>query len=292
LVRLDSSATEASRRRVAIAERVAAAYVAHTEPRAILLTGSVAEGISDRFSDIDLIAYSDELPSASRRAAARGNVGATDARSLSHVETDSFLDVFVIQGVECQVGCLTVAGWQRDMASVLENHTPATNVEKAIIGLLAGTALHGSDLIGQWQSRAAIYPEALAQATVAHYLRFFPLWREPQWWNERDATIFHHQLLVETSVNLLGVLAGLNHLYFSSFQFKRLRRFVGRMRFAPERFADRLDGLFALGPVEAGAALERLVTETVALAEAYMPEVDTAAVRRQLGSRRRGDVAG
>jgi hypothetical protein len=111
-------------------------------------------------------------------------------------------------------------------------------------------------------------------------LRFFPLWLVGERWRTRDATIFYHQMLIETSLNLLAVLAGLNHLYFSSFQFKWLHRFVGKMRLAPECLADRLDGVFALDPVDAGIAMERLVDETVSLVEAHMPAVNTAQARR------------
>jgi len=39
----------------ALAERVAAAYLAQTAPRAVLLTGSAADGRIDRYSDLDLI---------------------------------------------------------------------------------------------------------------------------------------------------------------------------------------------------------------------------------------------
>jgi hypothetical protein len=54
---------EASRYLYGLAEQVAAACIAHTQPQAILLTGSVAVGESDFHSDIDLITYLNELPS-------------------------------------------------------------------------------------------------------------------------------------------------------------------------------------------------------------------------------------
>jgi hypothetical protein len=279
--------TDASRHLVALATRVAAAYVAEAKPRAILLTGSAAEGVSDSFSDLDLIAYYDRLPAPDHLAAARASVQATAIRTSSTHETESFLEEYPLQGVECQVAHLTVAAWERDMASVLEDFEPGTHVEKAITGLLDGVALHGGDLIKQWQARAASYPEGLARATVEHHLRFFPLWLVGERWRTRDATIFYYQMLVETSLNLLAVLAGLNHLYFSSFQFKRLHRFVGKMRLAPERLADRLEGVFAVDPVDAGIAMERLVAETITLVEAHMPAVDTAAARRHLEMRHR-----
>jgi hypothetical protein len=86
---------------------------------------------------------------------------------------------------------------------------------------------------------------------------------------------------------LLAVLAGLNRLYFSSFQFKGLHRFVGKMHLVPDRLAERLDRVFTLDPVDAGIAMERLVEETVTLVEAHMPMVDTAPSSRRLGLRHR-----
>lgn len=279
--------TEASRYLVALATRVAAGYVAEAGPRAILLTGSAAQGVSDTFSDLDLIAYYDRLPSSDQLAAARESIEATAIRASSDHETESFLEEYLLQGVACQVAHLMIATWERDMTSVLEHFEPATHVEKALSGLLDGVALHGGDLIQQWQARAGVYPEGLARATVEHHLRFFPLWLVGERWRTRDATIFYYQMLVETSLTLLGVLAALNQLYFSSFQFKRLHRFVDTMHLAPDRFAERLDGVFALDPVEAGIVVERLVDETISLVEAHMPTVDTAAARRHLGVRPR-----
>lgn len=40
----------------ALAERLSRAYVAHCAPRAVLLTGSVGEGLADAFPDLDVIA--------------------------------------------------------------------------------------------------------------------------------------------------------------------------------------------------------------------------------------------
>ncbi len=65
---------EASRYLQRLARRVAAAYVAHAKPRAILLTGSAAAGESDSYSDVDLIAYYDARPNDAQRAAAREHV--------------------------------------------------------------------------------------------------------------------------------------------------------------------------------------------------------------------------
>lgn len=277
--------TNESRYLIELAKRIAAAHVVHTEPCAILLTGSAAAGLSDDYSDLDLIIYHERLPVADQLTSARATLQATNIQVSSEHEPDSTIEEYVLRGVECQIGHLTIATWERDMGSVLEDFEPATPVEKAIMGLMDGIALHGGNLIAKWQDRAASYPEELARATVEHHLRFFPLWYVGERWRTRDATTFYYQMLVEVSLNLLGVLAGLNRRYFSTFQFKRLHRFAGMLTIAPDRFAERLDGVFALDAVAAGLAIEGLVSETLALVEARMPEVDTAPARRYLGMR-------
>src|SRR5829696_7117206 len=186
----EESVTEASRHLVALAGRVAAEYADQTGPRAILLTGSAAKGVSDYFSDLDLIAYYARLPSPDQLAAARASIHATNIRASPVQESDSTIEEYVLQDVECQVAHLTIAAWERDMASVLEEFEPATLVEKALSGLLDGVALHGSDLIEGWRASAATYPEELARAAVEHHLRFFPLWRVAERRRTRDATIF------------------------------------------------------------------------------------------------------
>lgn len=277
--------TEASRILVELARGMSATYIVQTHPRAVLLTGSAATGTSDAFSDLDLILYYEHPPAPEQLAAVRATLQMSDARVTLDPETGSGIEEYVHQGVECQVAHLAIATWERDMRAVLEECEPATLVEKAIIGLMDGIALHGSEVITGWQERAVVYPEELARATVEHYLRFFPLWLVAERWRTRDATIFYYQMLVEVSLNLLGVLAGLDRRYYSSFQFKRLHHFARSLPLSPDRFADRLDDIFTRDPAAAGIAMERLVEETIMLIEAHMPEVDTTAARRNLGKR-------
>jgi len=60
-----------------LAGRLAAGYVAQTSPRAVLLVGSTAAGFADAYSDIDLIAYYDDLPSQEQLDSARLLIKAT-----------------------------------------------------------------------------------------------------------------------------------------------------------------------------------------------------------------------
>jgi hypothetical protein len=59
---------------LALADRLAAAYVAHTRPSAILLVRPIAAGLTDAYSDVDLIGSHDEPPSQKQLDAVRQQV--------------------------------------------------------------------------------------------------------------------------------------------------------------------------------------------------------------------------
>ena len=277
---------EASQYLRKLADKVADACLAHAYPRAILLTGSVAEGQSDEHSDIDLITYFDELPSPDQIKAIRQDMGCTDFQELGRDE-ESFGEDYYFNGVQCQVVYTTIRGWEQEMNSVLEQFDTSTPIQKAMEGLLRGIPLYGAELIEQWKKRATSYPAGLAKAMVKANLNFFPIWKVQEWVAARDMTLCIYETLVESSYHILGILAGLNRLYFSPFRFKRQHQFIGRLQIAPHNLAERLENLFKLEYDSAVAELERLVQETVPLVEAHMPEIDTSRVRRDLGKRRK-----
>jgi hypothetical protein len=272
---ISRSATPESAYLRELAQRIASAYHEAASPVAALLTGSAAEGESDRYSDLDLILYHDVLPAADALRAARDRCGACDFRLLGQGSEREFAEIYTVDGVECQVAHTTIAAWEDDMASVLQRLEVESPAQKALSGLLDGMPLYGSELIGRWRARAAVYPDALARAMLTHYLRFFPIWYVADRLATRDATLWLYQTYVESALNILGVLAGMNRLYYSTFQFKRMRAFIGKMRLAPNHLADRLERVFSAERSEAIADLEALAGETVALVRAHMPEIET-----------------
>lgn len=102
----------------------------------------------------------------------------------------------------------------------------------------------------------------------------------------RDATLWHYQILTESAYNLVAILAGLNRLYFTTFQFKKTRRFLDQMQLKPENFDTRLQELFHLDSAAAAASLEALVGDVIALVEREMPGVDVSSAKKRLGQHR------
>ena len=274
--------TEASRHLQALARRNAQVYCALSTTQAIILTGSAAEGSSDTLSDIDMIMYYDTLPSEEVLLMACKQNKGEERRLFGELEQGACLEIYKVQGVECQFAHTTVAAWERDIATVLEQLDVTSPLQKALAGTLDAIPLYGETLVRMWQARIAAYPDALAQAMVKHYLTIVPVWGIQQRLKSRDATLWHYQLLVEASLGILGILAALNHLYFSTFQFKRMHHFIGQMKIAPENLAARLEGLFHTDATLAAMRLEELVQEVADIVEQHMSDIDLTSLRKSI----------
>ncbi|WP_017318489.1 hypothetical protein [Mastigocladopsis repens] len=262
------------------------AYIANPKTKAAMVAGSVAEGLCDEYSDCDMSIYYDELPSEQELQVARQqNQGSERLWILGDRSDGGFAESYMVNGVECQFGHVTIAQWEKDISTVLEQFDIRSPMVKAMSGTLVGISLYGETLIQQWKAKVANYPDALAQTMVEHYLKFFAIWGMQEKLAKRDTTLWYYQILVESAQNLLGVLSGLNHLYYSTFQFKRMSRFIEQMEIAPENLASRLEGLFHTEAHIAVNQLEALVRETVELVEIHMPQVDTSSAKRRLGWR-------
>lgn len=249
------------------------------------ITGSAAEGLSDQHSDLDMTVYydGDELPSEADLARVRERLGASDLIwTLGDRAEGDIAQSFRIDGVECQIGHITVAKWESDMAETLAGRDPGGPQHKAMSGTLASIAVFGEPRLRDWQARLRDYPQSLREAMARHHLQFFALWGVVDRLETRDAELWMRQTLVDSSFKILGTLAGVNRRYFTSFQFKRTRAFVDGLEMAPADLGARLEELWRRPFREAAESLQQLVREVTDLVEKELPGVDTRACRRAL----------
>lgn len=278
---------------LALVKRTVKAYIANPKTKAVMVTGSVAEGLCDEYSDCDVCLYYDQLPSEAELQLARHqNQGAELIEILGNCQDGAFGESFLMNGIEFQFAHATIAQWEEEMSTVLEAFDVPSPIMKMLHGTVIGIPLYGEALIGQWKAKVANYPDKLAQTMVEKYLKFFPVWGMQEKLAQRDSTLWYHQIMVESAQNLLGVLSGLNRLYYSTFQFKRMGSFIEQMEIAPENLATRLEALFQDEPQIAVHQLEALVRETIELVETRMPQVDTSSAKRKLGWRQQPWIFG
>jgi predicted nucleotidyltransferase len=265
------SATEHLR---ALARGIVDVVLERVPARAALLVGSAARGDADYYSDLDLIVYVDQVPAEQVLAGIRAAVGGINPIAKEATEY-ACGEEFELDGVRTEITFITVERVEMRLEQLLDRLEGIDSpVQKAVLGVLEGLPLHGEELIERWQSRLRAYPEPLRRAMVERYWRFFPLWHYADSMAARDAELWRLDMLLEAAFNLLGVLAGLNRLYFSRFELKRMRALIDQMEIAPPHLADRLESLFRLEPREAADELERLVEETRVLVAGELPALE------------------
>jgi predicted nucleotidyltransferase len=274
---------QASQNLLVLAKKSIQAYINHPNVKAAIVTGSTATGEADIYSDVEMFIYYDCLPSIEELQLARHqNRGSEPILIFDDRDMGHFGEFYYIDGVQFQIGNSTIEFWEGEMAVVLEQLDVTSPLQKALSGMLDCIPLYGEELISQWKSQIANYPDALARKMVEKHLNFFPLWAVREHLAARDTTLFQHQIRLEAGQNLLGVLAGLNRLYYSTFQFKRMKQFITQMNIAPENLYVRLESLFHIEPLVAANQIKELVAETVELVELHLPEIDTSKVRKSL----------
>jgi hypothetical protein len=265
----------------ALARRLSDSYIAHAQPRAILLVGSAATGDADEYSDVDLLVYSvrvapDEVVAETpRELGAERYQGTPWSDQSGEPDERGYGERYSLDGIECQVGHMSVGAFEREIKRVVVDNEVDEKLLKIMSGLFEGLPLLGEELIERWRRKAA-YTEELQRATIEKRWQFFPWWYFEERLRERDATAWRYDVLVQSAYGIVGVLAALNRLYFSTFEFKRASRFISRLEVAPADLAARLNSLFDSDERRSIAELERLVAETQALVAQRFPDIDLA----------------
>lgn len=259
----------------ALARRVVDAAVERTAVRAALLAGSAGRGNADRFSDLDLLFYVDSVPTSETvteiRAAVRG------INPLRRYEPTDYAngEEFQLCGVRTEVVFLTVEHVEQRLDELLDQlRDVASSRQKLLAGIAEGLPLHGEELIARWRARLQPFPEPFRREMIERHWDFFPLWYHAEAMAARDSELWRLDVLLEGAFNLLGVLAGLNRIYFARFELKRTRDLVAKMELAPPALADRIENLFHLSPTEAASAFGTLIEETRQLVQQELPDLD------------------
>jgi hypothetical protein len=265
--------------RRAIARRVAGAHRPLAGDDMIaLVSGSVVEDLADERSDVDMAIVFHALPDEVVLRAACGADWFWQAGSLAE---GSLVVAVRIDGIEVQIAYTDHATLARELDQVLVTHDPDTPLHKLAEGLLKAEPLAGERHLRALQARIADFPEGLGEAMAGHFLGRVTPWRAIAQIVHRDASLWCRELQVQAGYRLLGALAGLNGLYFTTFQFKRMGRFCDKLHLAPVALAARIEGALQAEPGPAFAELHALEREVVDLVARRWPGLDLTAVRER-----------
>lgn len=263
--------------------QAAAAYIANPHVAAVLIAGSVARGLADDHSDVELDVYWASAPTDNERVAAVE--GAGWARVYAEVDENEWADGYSIDGVRIDTSGFLTSTIDRYLDAALDRGNVEPELQVRITALLHGRALHGHPIIDAWRSRCADYPTELAQAMVEAGLDLRPRERL-ETLVARDDLLMLHRDLIDNVQGILDALFGLNRIY-APHPFHKWLDWEGTLlNVVPDDLVDRIRRLLVAPPPAAIEELCALAVETFDLVEQWLPNADVAAARAAFESRR------
>jgi hypothetical protein len=252
-----------------VAERIAAALPPVVEE--VVLTGSVSRGVADEISDIEMLLVT----------TTRLGIGECfeHARRVGLVNVDTWgvqgTEVSRVFGYYEGVPIETI-WWPQDFAEASVAALVSGEQSAAADALVSGIALRTGGLLGTWQERLRVYPEALAAARIEeaaltwggfHPTGFLTLARP----GERLALV---EYLYNDAVRVLRIVYALNRVWQPTS--KRLADRVQALPVKPERLAERIEeALTEPNPLRAMLVMTELQADAADLAPPG-PNIDRA----------------
>ncbi|WP_018350138.1 nucleotidyltransferase domain-containing protein [Longispora albida] len=262
-----------------IAETFALRYTGLPQVVAVLLAGSVARGLADRWSDIELMVFWASAPDDALRRELAGPGAEVHDYDEDNAEWSE--DVLV-NGVELQTSHRTATQAESWMDAAVTGHDPDLVKQDMIALIRYGVPLSGADLVASWCARTDVYPAALSLAMIREHLGFRTAWHRRKL-ADRGELVPLHRDLTETAERLWLVLCGLNRVWFPHLGYKWLPT---GLPLAPDRYADRLSELLSAPPHMAAGLADDLIAETLHLVDTHFPEAGAAEELRYLHSTR------
>src|SRR5688500_3822121 len=163
---LPPHATDESRRRFLIARRLAESCPVELGDE-IAVTGSVALGVADDTSDIELNLWCDALPTVEQRAAWVASVGGAVRSNHAQPWSDGSLETtFRVEGVWVEAIWMTKARLEATLRELLAAAT--IDHGRLQMGWVVGIALElrTAGWLDRWRGQLAAYPEALREKLI------------------------------------------------------------------------------------------------------------------------------
>jgi predicted nucleotidyltransferase len=263
---------KANQYRHQLASEISQPYANHPKVAAIALTGSVARGWADKYSDIELhVFWSEPATDADRR----NLIQKADGKifQLWEREDDGWSESFHVEAVKVDLSSFLVSTTEKFLNDVVDQADTDLMKQLLVSSINNSVALQGACLMNRWKAKSENYPDELSTNIIKKYLRFGPRWG-PEMLVARDDQVFLYHLVNQMQQQIMGVLHGLNRIYISHPQFKWLDQTIAKMALKPQNLSVRLKDIYDLPPVEAVRKLQQLIEEVFELVETQLPRLD------------------
>ena len=278
-------ATEHSAWRLSIAYEIAPLFTASPNIEACFVFGSVALGISDQYSDLELAFIWTQLPSAGELKAISSDIGVSDWQIEPYGEAKhAWLEQFYLLGMKVEAGHWAHNTMNDIVTQVVERYDVSQQGllfenQTVVSHLQHGVSLYGENIVQRWQTQIEQYPEQLAVAMVQKHLKF------RSFDGQRILTQRHElPMLYENACSfvrwILNILFAVNRIYHPGY--KWTRHWTEVMTIKPPQLFTRIESIFQSDATSGTEELGHLIEETLDLIQEHMPDIDLRQQRKTL----------
>ncbi|SMB81812.1 nucleotidyltransferase domain-containing protein [Deinococcus hopiensis] len=241
---------------------------------AAMVGGSVARGLADAASDLEIGVFWQQPPTDEDRTQLLQALGVQKPRSFPYFpEEDLWLDQGQLGGVRLDLIHRTVEGVEAGISAVLAAQTVDLHALNALSALQSGVPLFGEHLLNTWRIQAQHYPRPLALAVMDVHLEPTPTSWLQQHAVRREYVPLYGQLIRDQK-NILMVLMAMNSVYPPHAEFKWLGALEALLPLRPRLLVQRLEEVLSASPAQGIETLHALWEETYALAGQHFPEAE------------------
>ena len=262
---------------LALAREVVNEYANSSGLVMALVVGSVARGLADAASDVDIYLYCDRVD----HDAGEPRLGAIGGRRLFAIATPSgcFEKYRVDDHRFVDVERVATATLDEVVTALHRADPLPAAAEKTAAGVRDAIAIIGADVLAQWRGRL-VYPDRLARAQAAAHLPILlspvALWRLTL---ARGDCLSFAARVSDTLINGVALLGAVNRAFVVSAEPKWLPWQLERLPLRPERMMDRVNEALTDPTIDRMRDLRTLLDEILALVDAHIDGVDTSAAR-------------
>lgn len=288
----EAASPEAAWRRE-VARRAARVYSANEKLAVFAIAGSVAAGVADEYSDLELDCYWLDGPSdEERQRPVEALDGDLEVLWPYDEEDQEWSEDYRLGGLGVCVSNFLVSTVDAFLEDVVVRADTDVVKHMRLAAVQRCRPLTGSRVIERWRKQAARYPDELVDRMVGRAL-------SPEvlvGWSGRDALLARgdliatYDLLARIECAILRALLAVNRVYQAHRLLKWQRVTLDQLVLAPTSLAVRLDELWDVGEGRCFDRAEELLLETLAVVQRHA-QVNLDDFRTAIAARRTPVVA-
>ncbi len=263
--------TDASIWRRELARELSSAYAEHECVKMICLGGSAARGISDRWSDLDIIVYWDAMDEEWIRNEPLAGMGIhrTDLMSFA---PDTFTESYHMDGLKVDFGHVTLDSWKEWVEPFIKAESDDPDLLGMVGGFLDSICLYGREMHDGWRERLKIYPAELVEKVVKSNLRIYVKGYLTHQCLDRGDVLAFQDGMCSMLKKMLNITAAINGICFSASEPRWVDYYLDRFSLKPlELEADKIGWMLANPGEESEDMLYRIVDGVLDLIAQEVP---------------------